>query len=270
MIIDIHAHLGNINFAPFWAADADRLEQYAAQAGVDYLCVSSARAIMYDTPEGNRELDSALRKTTKLLGYVTVNPMFPETISDLDLIDTNPKFIGAKVHPDYHGYHVASSIARDYLDKVGDRVPLILFHVSCMPGTGFADAGAILDFAERHPRTKIVMAHLAGIFQNSVYPYFPNLQGLEKVSERHLDNVYVDTAHTLMYEYPGVMERMVELIGPDHIVFGTDVPLQGPLQMHFAIEIIQALKLPDSEKEKILFGNANKIIRLRGGRETLI
>jgi hypothetical protein len=26
MIIDIHAHLGNINFAPFWAANADQLE----------------------------------------------------------------------------------------------------------------------------------------------------------------------------------------------------------------------------------------------------
>ncbi|MFA7173078.1 MAG: amidohydrolase family protein [Kiritimatiellia bacterium] len=164
---------------------------------------------------------------------------------------------------------ISWSIARDYLDKVGERVPLILFHVSCMPGTGFADASAILDFAERHPRTKIVMAHLAGVFQNSVYPYFPNLQGLEKVSERNLDNVYVDTAHTLMYVYPGVMERMVELIGPDHIVFGTDVPLQGPLQMRFALETIQALKLTDSEKEKILFGNANKIIRLRNGRETL-
>ena len=24
-IIDIHGHLGNINFVPFWAADADKL-----------------------------------------------------------------------------------------------------------------------------------------------------------------------------------------------------------------------------------------------------
>jgi predicted TIM-barrel fold metal-dependent hydrolase len=265
MIIDIHGHLGNINFAPFWAADAARLEQYARQAGVDTLCISSARAIMYDTPEGNRELDEALGRTTQLLGYVTVNPMFPETIKDLDLMDKNPKWIGAKVHPDYHGYAVASQIARDFLDRVAERVPLMLFHVSCMPGTGFADAGAIADFAERHPRTRIVMAHLAGIFQNPVYPYFPNLQGLEKVAERHLDNVYVDTAHTLMYVYPGVMERMVELLGPDHIVFGTDVPLQGPMQMRFAIEIIRALKIPDAEKEKILFGNANKIIH--GGQK---
>jgi predicted TIM-barrel fold metal-dependent hydrolase len=264
MIIDIHGHLGNINFAPFWAADAARLEQYASEAGVDYLCVTSARSIMYDTTEGNLELDSALRETTKLFGYVTVNPLFPKTINDLDLLQKNPKFIGAKVHADYHGYDVGSRVARDFLDMVADRVPVILFHVSCMPGTGFADAGAIAAFAERHPRTKIVMAHMAGIFQNSVYPYFPNLRGLELVAEHHLDNIYVDTAHYLMYVYPGVMEKMVELLGPDHIVFGTDVPLQGPLQMRFAIEVIKALKLSDTETGKILGGNADKIIH--GGR----
>ena len=263
MIIDIHGHLGNINFAPFWAADAARLEQYAGETGVDRICVSSARAIMYDTAEGNRELDAALRQTTKLLGYVTVNPMFPETLGDVDLMGENPKFIGGKVHPDYHGYPVASSLARDFLDTVAERVPLMLFHVSCMPGTGFADAGAILDFAERHPRTRIVMAHLAGIFQNSVYQYFPNLQGLEKVAERRLDNVYVDTAHTLMYVYPGVMERMVALLGPEHIVFGTDVPLQGPMQMRFALDIIRALKLPPADIARILGGNAEAL--LRGG-----
>ena len=32
MIIDIHGHLGNINFSEFWQADADRLEQDAAEA----------------------------------------------------------------------------------------------------------------------------------------------------------------------------------------------------------------------------------------------
>ncbi len=270
MIIDIHGHLGNINFAPFWAADAAQLERYAVQAGVDCLCVSSARSIMYDVTEGNQELDGALKKTTALLGYVTVNPMFPDSIQDLNLIDRNPKFIGAKVHPDYHGYDVRSPAAVEFLDRVAERVPVMLFHVSCMPGTGFADAGAIANFAQRHPDTDVIMAHMAGIYQNGVYPYYPNFSGLEKVAALHLKNVYVDTAHFLMYVYPGVMERMVDLLGPDHIVYGTDVPLQGPMQMRFAIEIIQSLAIPESEKEKILSGNAQKIINAARSRQSRI
>lgn len=260
MIIDIHGHLGNINFAPFWQADAKKLEEHLKKANIDFLCISSSKSIMYDVREGNKELAQALEKTDRLLGYVTVNPLFPESLDDLKYLD-NPKFIGVKIHPDYHGYDVTSKDAQEFLNKVAVKTKLMLFHVSCMPGTGFADAGAVTKFASEHPDTNFVMAHLAGIFQNSLYPYFPNLRGLEIVNRFACDNIYVDTAHYLMYVYPGVMEKIVELIGSDHIVFGTDCPLQGYMQMKFAIEIIQNLNIPDSEKEKILSGNSLKLIK---------
>ncbi len=92
-IIDVHGHLGNINLAPFWQADAKKLEEHLEKAGVDLLLVTSSRSIMYDVSEGNAELAEALEKTDKLLGYVTVNPMFPESFDDLKYLD-NPKFIG--------------------------------------------------------------------------------------------------------------------------------------------------------------------------------
>jgi predicted TIM-barrel fold metal-dependent hydrolase len=104
---------------------------------------------------------------------------------------------------------------------------------------------------------------MAGIYQNGNYPYFPNLKGCEEVAAMKLDNVYIDTAHYLMYVYPGVMERMVGLAGADHIVFGTDTPLQGPMQMRFAIETIRALKISNADKDKMLGGNAKKILRLK-------
>ena len=63
-----------------------------------------------------------------------------------------------------------------------------------------------------------------------------------------------------MYTYQGVMEKMVELLGADHIVFGTDCPLQGPMQMRFAREIIQNLEISDADKRKILCGNAKKLL----------
>ncbi len=262
MVIDIHGHLGNINQAPFWAADAAKLEEYCDKSGVDTLCVSSSKSLMYDTAEGNKDLDAALKSSTRILGYVVVNPVFPETENELRLLEENPKFRGVKVHPDYHGYDMASLSVVRFLDRIADRVDLMLFHVSCMPGTGFADAVRIAQFAKRHPKTNFVLAHMAGIFQNGNYPYFPNMQGLEAVSEMQLDNVYIDTAHYLMYVYPGVMEKMVDLAGPDHIVFGTDTPLQGPMQMKFAIDTIQALSISENDKDKILHGNAKRLLRL--------
>jgi predicted TIM-barrel fold metal-dependent hydrolase len=263
MIIDIHGHLGNINQAPFWMADAAKLEEYCDKAGVDRLCVSSAKALMYDTCEGNAEVEAALKTSQKLLGYVVVNPIFPETEKELRRINGNSKFCGVKVHPDYHGYDLASPTIIRFLDRIADQVKLMLFHVSCMPGTGFADAVRVVNFAKRHPKTNFVLAHMAGIYQNGNYPYFPNLQGCEEVAAMKLDNVYIDTAHYLMYVYPGVMERMVELAGADHIVFGTDAPLQGPRQMRFAIETIRAMEIPEADKEKILSNNAKHLLELK-------
>lgn len=263
MIIDIHGHLGNINQAPFWAANEKQLEQYCHKAGVDLLCVSSAKSIMYDAMEGNRELDAALKNSERLLGYVTASPVFPESADDLRLLKSNPKFKGVKVHPDYHGFDMASPQAIAFLDRIAEQVELMLFHVSCMPGTGFADAMRVAEFAARHPKTNFVMAHMAGIFQNGNYPYFPNLQGCENVAAMKLENVFIDTAHYLMYVYPGVMEKMVAIVGAKHIVFGTDAPLQGPMQMRFAIEVIQSLDIPKQDKEMILSGNAKKLLKLK-------
>lgn len=264
MIIDVHGHLGNINFAPFWQADAKKLEDYCQQAEVDLLCLSSSRALMYDVREGNAELNAALLQSERFLGYVVVNPMFPESREDLVLLQSNPRFRGVKVHPDYHGYNLQSARMRAFLDEVvaTGLVKLMLFHVSCMPGTGFADALAVAHFAERHPEVQIIMAHIAGIYQNTNYPYFPNLDKLEAVSALKLPNLYIDTAHYLMYVYPGVMEKMLALAGADHIVFGTDVPLQGPQQMRFAWETIRALPIPAEDKERILWKNAAQLLNL--------
>ena len=260
-IIDVHGHLGNINQAPFWAADAVRLEAYLEEAGIDLLCVSSSKSLMYDASEGNAELAAALKTSRKLRGYVVCNPVFPESIRDLRLLEEKP-FVGVKIHPDYHGYDIASDSVRGFLDEVAERTPLILSHVSCMPGTGFAATVEVANLAARHPKTNFILAHMAGIFQNAVYPYFPNLAGIERVASMKLPNVYVDTAHFLMYVYPGVMERMVEILGADRIVFGTDCPLQGPAQMRFAAEIVRGLPIAEADKAAILGGNAARLINL--------
>ncbi len=265
MILDIHGHLGNINQAPFWAVDAATLDRYLEQVGVAWLCVSAAKSLMYDAREGNADLAAALPTSRRLLGYVTVNPVFPDSLADLDRLGPDPKFIGAKLHPDYHGYDIQSPAVRGLLDEVAARARLVLVHVSCMPGTGFAAAERVAAFAARHPKTTFVLAHLAGIYQAPLYPYFPMLDGLEKVAALRLPNVYVDTAHFLMYVYPGVMERAVEILGADRLLFGTDMPLQGPAQARFAIETIRALPIPEADRDAILGVTAARLI----GAETL-
>lgn len=260
MIIDVHGHLGRINQAPFWAANAGQLDAYLAEAGVDELWISSARSLMYEAREGNAELMEALKNSRKLRGYIVLNPVCPDSLEDAALLGQD-KIVGVKIHPDYHGYDILSPSVRPFMDEVANRTGLILTHISCMPGTAFSEGGRLLEYAARHPETNFIFAHIGGIYQNALYPYFPNYEGLEKIAAAGLKNVYVDTSHHLMYVYPGVMERIIEIFGCDRLLFGTDMPLQGPMQARFALDVIRALSISDDDKAKILYRNAE---RLRG------
>ncbi len=263
-IIGIHGHLGNINFVPLWAADADRLEEYCRDSGVTTLCLSASRAIMYDVREGNAELDAALRAHETFFGYVVVSPTFPDSLDDLTFLKTNKKFRGIKIHPDYHGYDLSVPSNFKFVDKVLKKTPMALFHCSCMPGSGKSPFATIVELARRNPKTKIVAAHGAGLFQNGNYPFFPNLDSLEREAAKGLPkNLWVDTAHYLLYCYPTILQKMVDLAGADHVVFGTDAPLQGPMQMRFMAELVESLDNPQSDKDRIFYRNAEKILGVK-------
>ena len=263
-IIDIHGHLGNINFVPFWAADADKLTDYCRESGVAKLCLSASRAIMYDIREGNAELDRALKTHDAFYGYVVVSPTFPDSVKDLAYLKTNKKFRGVKIHPDYHGYALATPSNFKFVDAVLKKTPMALFHCSCMPGSGNSPLATIAELARRNPKTKIVAAHAGGLFQNGNYPFFPNLDSLECVAAKGLPkNLWIDTAHYLLYTYPTILQKMVDIAGADHVVFGTDAPLQGPMQMRFMRELVDSLDNSSADKDRIFYRNAEKILGVK-------
>ena len=124
-------------------------------------------------------------------------------------------------------------------------------------------AETVVSIAREHPETNFVLAHCAGLFQNGNYPFFPNMDSLERICDAGLpENVWIDTAHYLLYAYQTVMAKMVRLAGAEHVVFGTDSPLQGAMQMKFAQDVIYALDIPQTEKDAIMYGNAMKILDL--------
>ncbi len=124
----------------------------------------------------------------------------------------------------------------------------------------FRKGSKLLEFARRHPQTNLSSRISAVFFKTRSILIFPITKGWRKSRAANLPNVFVDTSHHLMYVYPGVMQQVVDIFGADRLVFGTDMPLQGPMQARFAIEAIRALDIPESDKDKILFANAQKLL----------
>ena len=151
-----------------------------------------------------------------------------------------------------------------FMSPMLKKVPMALFHCSCMPGSGNSPLAVIAELARRHPKTQIVAAHAGGLYQNGNYPFFPNLDSLEGVADKGLPkNLWIDTAHYLLYAYPTILQKMVNIAGADHVVFGTDAPLQGPMQMCFMAELVQSLDNSRADKDKIFYKNAEKILGVK-------
>ena len=260
MIIDVHGHIGNINMHPSWTSNAAKVSDTVKKSGVDFCIISSGMSIMYDTCRGNNEVLDAVKKYDNLFGYVVVNPFYKETYKDLDYIGKEEKIVGCKIHPDYHGFDLSSSIGRKLIEKVSNFSPLILIHTSCMPGTGFSTAKTICELALKHKNNYFISAHVGGLYQNHLYPYFINYSGIETIAEYNLDNLLVDTASYFIYVYPGVMQNIVNVLSTSNVVFGTDVPLQSSMQIKFKIKAINSLEIPKEEKAKIFYKNIKKII----------
>lgn len=72
---------------------------------------------------------------------------------------------------------------------------------------------------------------------------------------------YTDTA---MFGAPHAVRCAVEFFGPDHVLFGTDMPLGGPKVVSDTIADVEATGLEPDELDKIFVGNARRIFKLTG------
>jgi aminocarboxymuconate-semialdehyde decarboxylase len=87
---------------------------------------------------------------------------------------------------------------------------------------------------------------------------------ISKKPSTYLKSVYVDTA---CQSFP-LLSANLEMVGADHILFGTDSPpLVTPLGE--CIDLINRLPIPDGDKQKIFSGNAKRLFRLGGDPGTM-
>lgn len=124
---------------------------------------------------------------------------------------------------------------------------------------------------EKFPTLKLVGTHLGGgisemigrldyayELQEEAYflgDYSPML--IKKKPSEYLKMCYLDC---VSYHAPAARCAM-ETVGVDHFLFGTDAPPLWPLKQR-GIDLIDELGLSQADKEKVLSGNAKKLLKL--------
>ena len=178
---------------------------------------------------------------------------FWELVEDLD--------VPVMIHPPNAGfgeermreYRLASSIGR----------PFDL----CLALGRLIVRGILEDF----PKVKLVASHGGGgicetisrmdyayELQDEAFflgPYVP--MKIKRKPSEYMKMIYMDT---VCYNTPAV-RMMLEWLGPDHVLYGSDAPPLTSLKPR-AIKLIRELDIPESDKDKIFWSNARKLLKL--------
>jgi len=126
---------------------------------------------------------------------------------------------------------------------------------------GFMTYSGVFD---RFPDLKLCVLHGGGFFpyhlgrfdQGWAVRSGPRAAQAKKPPSGYLKNIYYDD---MIYRVDTI-DYLRKLAGADHIMVGTDYPFR--LGDWKAVEKIEALDCPDSEKELMLVGNAKRLLKL--------
>jgi aminocarboxymuconate-semialdehyde decarboxylase len=126
---------------------------------------------------------------------------------------------------------------------------------------------------ERYPRLKVLTHHAGGMI-----PHFSGrLDTVQTEDQRdafehtftkpaldYYRQFYVDTA---MFGAPHAVRCAVDFFGPEHVLFGTDMPLGGPEVIPETIADLRNLGLSSESEQAIFVDNARRVLGINGASE---
>jgi predicted TIM-barrel fold metal-dependent hydrolase len=190
-------------------------------------------------PDNQSVAEAIRRYPDRFLGWIFVNPMNDSWVQEIDRWSKEPGMIGVKVHPFWHRYSVSK------LDQVAEKVQSLgkplLMHL------GFDNIKAIAEFCARFPELKVIFGHAGVPFYWDIWPIIKrNPHKYVDLSSHHVDQ--------------GIIAKVVDALGPERCLFGTDDPYGESDAGRTIIRWISEMPLSLEDKEKVFSKNFIRII----------
>ena len=243
MYYDCHSHLDDIGKYTGWSVE-QTLEKMDA-AGVERAVISSVRGSFAGNPDDLSRANETVSKAVarypgRLAGSVSVNPKFPE--ASLEQIETyvaqGPFVMVGEMCQYLQGWDTSEPGLKPVIELARTLdAPL------CMHSSTEAHAGEILQLCLEYHSAKFIISHMGGM--NYLFENIPRLVANPR------KNLWIDISGACAF-FAGYLERLVEHLGAERILFGVDMPLIEPSPL---VTRIENLSLSRKEKERIASGN---------------
>jgi len=249
--IDFHTHMG-LEYSLYYPDhDADSMVKNMDEANIDFILCVPCEDLFDGDSQRFQIIDAMNRYPDRFKGYYCVNPLLGVTREDIiRAFRDNPGFAGLKFLPDYHRTNLTDEIYAPAMELANDYHMLILSHTwgVSMNGESCNSADKVIGILEKYPNITFIMGH--------------SIQGqVDDAIEivRRFPNAYLDLCDTCRLN--GVVEKMVREVGAEHVIFGTDAPMQTHF---FQLGCVLGAKITEEEKRLILRDNALRILNSVG------
>jgi len=246
-VIDMHTHPDRYRSIYFPSVEPEEIVAIMDSAGVRVL-VGAPHEGLSDPKAGNAKMARMIERfPDRMLGYWCVNPNYGELLrNDLKEFDKLRGFVGFKFLPSYHQKPLDGPVYSDALAYADERRLLVLSHTWGFDGNNGADH--VRHVAERFPNVKLLLGHsLYGDWDTAV-----------KIANE-FPNVYLEL--TAAASACGIIEKFVDEVGSEKVVYGTDLPWFDP---HYTIGTVVFAHISDDTRHDILHRNAERLLRSVG------
>jgi hypothetical protein len=242
-------------------ATADELIASMDEAGVDISVIANIGWTTHELCVETNDyiLESISRYPQRLIGFGAVQPQSPDAaVAEIErCAKAGIKGIG-EMRPDIQLFDLTDELMMaPFVEAVRKHKLILLTHASepighNYPGKGGITPDILYPFITSFPDLTIVCAHWGGGL-----PFYALMPEVRKA----ITNVFFDTAASPLLYTPQVYNQVIQLVGAERILFGSDYPL---LAQGRQLKEIKALDLPEEIENLILSGNAQRLLGIRG------
>lgn len=186
---------------------------------------------------------------SNIVAFGSVHPDAPNALEELERI-REAGIQGIKLHPQYQGFYPDDEKLRPVYRKISELGFITLFH----SGMDYAYLPPYRSTPDRLQRAlkwidgPVVAAHWGGLgFGSDV---------LETLCG---EDLYFDLSFGYSIMPKPIAQSILDKHGPEKLLFGSDMPWHRP---SWELYLLDELEISPSDREKILFRNAQHLLKL--------